>query len=97
MLNVGDTFEIVGFCYEDAMGSVLVAEPSGKITDIVVGADGISAYSRFNVSFQVKEEGVYILEINHRLGYAVYNAPIYVGTRYPLIPANPLILDTAPV
>lgn len=92
MLAIGDVYEIVGFCYEEILEAGLLVLPDGNIREIVGVTDGerrdgiIEGFNRVRYSFVVEQEGVYILEINHKLGFAVYNTPIYVGNSYPLIP-----------
>lgn len=41
----------------------------------------------------MKQEGVYIVEINNQGGQAIINMPIYVGDIYPLLPD---FMDLAP-
>lgn len=41
MLEVGDMYEIVGFCYEEILEVALVVLPDGRIKEIVGVTDGL--------------------------------------------------------
>ena len=41
---------------------------------------------KFRFKERIRDEGVYIIEINHAEGYALVNTPIYAGNSFPLLP-----------
>lgn len=41
---------------------------------------------RFEFAERIRDEGIYIIELNHAQGYALVNLPVYCGSSYPLLP-----------
>jgi hypothetical protein len=71
---------------------MVILDPSQTFkTALINGALGqqadVSINSQISLTFDISQEGLYIIEINHSAGYAVLNRPVYVGRNIiPLIP-----------
>ena len=76
--------------------NLAITLPNGEVQEIQLGKTTANIYPAnklFNTSFTPKQEGTYILEINHESGQAVVNIPLYVGNVYPIIPDYQTLLN----
>ena len=63
-----------------------MVDPKNKIEENQMEVNNTKSARKFRFRKRVKDEGVYIIEINHAEGYALVNTPVYAGSSYPLLP-----------
>ncbi len=83
----GSTITIQGTANQPLDADAYITLPSGITEKITLQSeDPIPANKPFILTYQTKDTGRYIVEINETTGAAVINMPIYITTGTPLIP-----------
>ena len=90
IMDKNRTVTISGSCSEKMKSKALLQTPDRKFEgyDLIPGQSEVPANRRFNQSIPLMTQGTYILELNHKSGYAVMNRPLYVyeSNHFPIVP-----------
>ena len=86
MVEVNSEVQIEGSSTEKISEKAIIVDPKNQIKETSLQLNQNSFLNRFMLKQQVFHEGAYIIEINHKDGYALVNTPVYAGNSYPFLP-----------
>ena len=86
MVDLNEDIEIEGTSFDEVDEMAIVVNPKNKIEEKKMEMEVASKSHKFKLKERMRDEGVYIVEINHAEGYALVNTPVYAGNAFPLLP-----------